>query len=210
MSTETPKPPLKTPYIKETERLIDQYANFVWKQLIEGRFFSPSVLRGLVFNYPNTLLLGIQEKLHSAIENNRKLKTKPVLSDYIGETSYLLSRLVDREDVAEIFEEIANGRKVHIHLTEKITNSEDLEVKRPSARGRRYAKEKDENGETHLIFEIRRQTINDEENPPTDFLELMSFLGFYEMTRYLVKLLIERPDLLPKVGRQRKKAIIAY
>lgn len=195
---------LKIPYVKETERLMSQYVNFVWQQLINGKSFSPTNLRGLVFNYPNTLLLGIQEKLHHALEKNEKLRTKPIVGNYVDELSYLLPRLIAEKDASEIFQRIANGEKVHIHFVEKIADTQGLNIKRPKLRGRRYLTIIDEQGEKHFIFEVRRQTINNEKNPPTDFLELMSFLGFYEMIRYLVRLSIERPDFLLRVSKHKK------
>lgn len=202
MSERIPK--LKIPYVKETNRLMDQYTNFIWQQLINGKSFSPSNLRGLVFNYPITLLLGIQEKLHHALERNEILRTKPIVGNYVDVLSYLLSRLIAEKDASEIFQRIADGEKVHIHFVEKIADTQGLDIKRPKSRGRRYAVKIDEQGEKHLIFEVRRQTINNEKNPPTDFLELMSFLGFYEMTRYLVRLSIERPDFLLRVSKHKK------
>lgn len=194
---------LKIPYIKETRKLTEQYACFVWRQLIKTKTFSPGNLRGLVFNYPNTLLLGTQQQLYNALKTGENLKIKPRLRDYVGETNYLLLRLVNEKEIPEIFNDIAEGKKIHIHLVEKISDTENLIIKRPRARGRRYILKTDPSGEMHLTFEIRRQTINDEKNPPTDFLEIMSFLGFYEMTKYLTKLSIEKHDFLPKGGNQR-------
>jgi len=131
------------------------------------------------------------------------------LSDYVEKLSYLLPRLANSQTIQEIFERIKNGERVQIHFAERF--EEDLEktqaLKRPTARGRRYFEEVDENGNLHIYFEIRRHTINNQTNLPTDFLELMSFLGFYEMTRFLVKLSINQPHLLPKVGKARKKLL---
>jgi hypothetical protein len=95
--------------------------------------------------------------------------------------SYLSSRLANKETIAEIFERIKTGQRVEIHFGEEF--DQELErkeiLRRPTSRGRRYFEEVDENDTLHIYFEIRRQTLNDEKNPPTDFLELMSFLSFY-------------------------------
>jgi len=202
---------LKIPYIKETEELVFVQLPRIWETLAENKVLGPSRLRGLVFNYPNTLLLNIQKPYHVALteEEEKTFRAKPHLSDYVGELSYLLPRFAENKTIQEIFERIKNEEKVQIHFAERFEGSleETQQLKRPAARGRRYFEEVDENGDLHIYFEIRRQTINDENNPPTDFLELMSFLGFYEMTRFLVKLSINNPDFLPKVGKARKKLI---
>ena len=206
---------LKIPYIKETEKLVFEQYLKIWEGLVTGKFFGPSGIRGLVFNYPSTLLFSIQPLYHDAVnkqkggEKFRKdFKIKPSLSDYVGEISYLSSRLANKETIAEIFERIKQGQRVEIHFGERFDQELEKKIlKRPTSRGRRYFEEVDEKDTLHIYFEIRRQTLNDEKNPPTDFLELMSFLGFYEMTRYLVKLSIENPEILPKVGKARKKLL---
>jgi hypothetical protein len=207
---------LRIPYIKETEKLVFEQYPKIWEGLVTGKVFGSSWLRGLVFNYPNTLLFSIQPLYHDAVDKQKggkkfrkDFEIEPSLSDYIGEISYLLPRLADKETIAEIFERIKQGQRVEIHFGERF--DQELErkkiLKRPTSRGRRYFEEVDENGILHIYFEIRRQTLNDEKNPPTDFLELMSFLGFYEMTRFLVSLSIRNPKALPKVGKARKKLL---
>ena len=206
---------LKIPYIKETEKLVFEQYLKIWEGLVTGKFFGPSGIRGLVFNYPSTLLFSIQPLYHDAVnkqkggEKFRKdFEIEPSLSDYIGEISYLLPRLADKETIAEIFKRIKQKQRVEIHFGERFNQELEKKIlKRPISRGRRYFEEVDEKDTLHIYFEIRRQTLNDEKNPPTDFLELMSFLGFYEMTRYLVRLSIENPEILPKVGKARKKLL---
>ena len=207
---------LKIPYIKETEKLVFEQSPGIWKRLANREVFGPYWLRGLVFNYPNTLLFSIQRRYHNAVNrqrgeenfNRKDFKIKPSLSDYVGEISYLSSRLANKETIAEIFERIKQGQRVEIHFGERFDQELEKKIlKRPTSRGRRYFEEVDEKDTLHIYFEIRRQTLNDEKNPPTDFLELMSFLGFYEMTRYLVRLSIENPEILPKVGKARKKLL---
>lgn len=206
---------LKIPYIKETEKLVFEQYLKIWEGLVTGKFFGPSGIRGLVFNYPSTLLFSIQPLYHDAVnkqkggEKFRKdFEIEPSLSDYIGEISYLLPRLADKETIAEIFKRIKQKQRVEIHFGERFNQELEKKIlKRPISRGRRYFEEVDEKGTLHIYFEIRRQTLNDEKNPPTDFLELMSFLGFYEMTRFLISLSIRNPKILPKVDEAREELL---
>ena len=206
---------LKIPYIKETEKLVFEQYLKIWEGLVTGKFFGPSGIRGLVFNYPSTLLFSIQPLYHDAVnkqkggEKFRKdFEIEPSLSDYIGEISYLLPRLADKETIAEIFKRIKQKQRVEIHFGERFNQELEKKIlKRPISRGRRYFEEVDEKDTLHIYFEIRRQTLNDEKNPPTDFLELMSFLGFYEMTRFLISLSIRNPKILPKVDEAREELL---
>lgn len=182
-------------YNKKTKKLIKEYTDLIWKGLLKReKKFSPDVLKNFVFNYPNTLLLHIQEGLHKAIEEKKDLKMMPVIDDYIQETDYLLKRLLKNEDIRVVFEEISEGKRIYISFVEGIFFKNNLNIKRPQRRGRRYFLEENKKGEKNFVFEIRRQTINNINNPPTDFLEVMSFLSFYELTRYLVKKLIQNFD----------------
>ena len=206
---------LKIPYTKETEELVFKQYLRIWEGLVAGKVFGPSWLRGLVFNYPNTLLLKIQARYQKAVDNggNDNFRIRPSLSDYVGQMSYLLPRLANKETIAEMFERIKRGQEIKIHFGERFDQKPEEQLskrpilKRPIARGRRYFEEVDEKGILHIYFEIRRQTLNDQKNPPTDFLELMSFLGFYEMTRFLVKLSINNQKMLPKVNKAREELI---
>ncbi len=181
------------PQETRTTRLEASYRDMVQK-VREGQTIGHQELLDVFSRYPNTLLLCDNEGLEHSLKENKKFRPKHRNLDVAAEFSYAVSRLINPEDFDYL-------DKAEVHFTDDHDSFYKLpNIKRASSRGRHYIAKTDEEGKKHLTFLIRR---TDNQETPTDILELMSLISTVELARHRIKGSILRSYTIEKENHQK-------